>query len=1055
MDSDQLKLAMPEEIVEKATGDARSEKVRAKAAKLRKIKPQDIGLKVLVQPAEADDIEVDIVAVHGIGANPGHTWVNRENSVNWLSDPTMLPNALPKARIMTFSYESYWFGENAIRQSLAGVATKLLRAFSEEREDCLHRPIIFIGHCFGGLVIQEAYITATLHKEDHAGISDSVVGMIFLGTPHHGIHGNSGLQTQGQIYEAIAAAKVQMEDNVLNTIAQDNDVLVNTVHNFTRSVTNLRNSAPKLFCFWEQKKCKIGRVAGIADIPPEFLVTESSGTLNGHENEALPLDHFAMNKFEDSKDTNYHSVRRQIQKMNKESKAIMKGRGLENPPIAPPWPSPRDHRPSIPAPIAREAHFAPRGDILGLIESKYGESMNVVLRGDSGNGKTHIAVEYAHKFHREHPGARVHWVNAGNAAQFELSYKRIAETLHISKERTRNANIVEVVYDTLEQDVGSQWLMVLDGLDDNAKLEVTDGSYTKTSLLDFVPKPVLARVLTTTQSKTMAMRLVKQNTKYVIDVPTLKDEDAAFLLLGEVTSDAAKKKRALEVTKELGSSAGTVTMAHLYHQIAQSSLKSYMEKVCLSPSSAKERTSTMRAWRLLYNLVKEKHTEAARLLLLIGSLDVQSIPTPFFERLELSEQIPILVQYGMVEPSADSRVLTVTDLVRRCVHTFVTEEEESNLIEEQALAVMCNKFKDEEYHTADVLLPCALSMLNFKPVSIESKRNLATLHSRVAGYYANWKRHRLAADHLERCLFLYQEDPQKNEVLIEETRQALHRERSNSELNANGDERKALVKAETLVDRIANRKRELLELEKSAGRDHPDTIRKTSDFATFQLMNGEKRGSEETIELYRRVLDWCKDKYGEDNIDTARRQYNLAIAFDDKGEYEKAAELYRSASGIVEQHLGPNSPELLRIIGNLACMHCKQGHLEEAQKAFRIVLLGQQKALGPDHPETLVTRQNIAMMLGDMGQVDAAVVELEKVMSVQVRLLGYDNPAALRTACSLAMNYGLRGSFEDAKKLYGETLEIQEKRLGETHRDTTMTRLMLAELLQQKKGTNT
>lgn len=659
--------------------------------------------------------------------------------------------------------------------------------------------------------------------------------------------------------------------------------------------------------------------------------------------------------------------------------------------------------------------------------------------------KTHVAVEYAHKFHRENPNAHVHWVNAGSAAQFELSYKRIAETLHMSREKKSNADVVEAVYDTLSQEVSTEWLMVLDGLDDKTNLSV---SYAKTSLLDFVPKPPLARILTTTRSKTIAMQMVKQTPKFVVDVPSLKDDDASFLLLGKDTTDVNKKKRAIEVANVLGGSAGTITMAHLYYQIAKITFKSYKEKVCLSPSPAKEELNTMRAWRLLYDLVKEENTEAARLLLLIGSLNVQSIPKPFFEKLTLSDLIPLLVKYGMVEPSADGRVFTVTALVRRCVRMYVIEEKEKNLIEEQALSVMCDKFKAEEYHTADVLLPCALSMLKFKPVSAESKRNLAALHSRVAQYYAHSKQHRLAVGHLEKCLSLYEKDPQKNKVLIEETRQALERERSNEKLDANGDE-KAQLKLET---RMADRKKELLEIEKSAGKDDSDAIRKASDFATFQLMHGEKRGSQETIELYQRVLDWCKDKYGEDNIDTARRQYNLAIALDDKGEYEKAATLYLSASKTVERRLGSDSPELLRIIGNLACMHCKQGNLEEAQKAFRIVLLGQQTKLGPDHPETLVTRQNIAMMLGDMGQVDAAGAELEKVLSVQTRLLGYDNPATLRTACSLAMNYGMRGSLEDAEKLFGETLEIQEKQLGKKHRDAAMTRMMSAELLQQKKG---
>lgn len=67
----------------------------------------------------------------------------------------MLPAALPKARVMTYNYASHWFGENAIKQSLSGVANKLLHSLVDERKNCMNRPIILIGHCFGGLVAQE------------------------------------------------------------------------------------------------------------------------------------------------------------------------------------------------------------------------------------------------------------------------------------------------------------------------------------------------------------------------------------------------------------------------------------------------------------------------------------------------------------------------------------------------------------------------------------------------------------------------------------------------------------------------------------------------------------------------------------------------------------------------------------------------------------------------------------------------------------------------------------------------------------------------------------
>lgn len=41
-------------------------------------------------------IASSVVAVHGIGAHPEFTW--KTNGVNWLSNPAMLPSAVPNAR---------------------------------------------------------------------------------------------------------------------------------------------------------------------------------------------------------------------------------------------------------------------------------------------------------------------------------------------------------------------------------------------------------------------------------------------------------------------------------------------------------------------------------------------------------------------------------------------------------------------------------------------------------------------------------------------------------------------------------------------------------------------------------------------------------------------------------------------------------------------------------------------------------------------------------------------------------------------------------------------
>jgi hypothetical protein len=81
-----------------------------------------------------------IVAIHGLGAHPDDSWCANAGTkesprwVNWLKDESMLPVVAPNARIMRYGYQSQWFGQEMMQQSVSSVAERLLRALKRTRK---------------------------------------------------------------------------------------------------------------------------------------------------------------------------------------------------------------------------------------------------------------------------------------------------------------------------------------------------------------------------------------------------------------------------------------------------------------------------------------------------------------------------------------------------------------------------------------------------------------------------------------------------------------------------------------------------------------------------------------------------------------------------------------------------------------------------------------------------------------------------------------------------------------------------------------------------------
>lgn len=127
----------------------------------------------------------------GTQSHAEKTWTAEDKKHNiktmWLKDEEFLPRDIPYARVLLHSYNA----NVILNPSTIGVtdqAVNLLERLRQERVDAPTRPLIFICHSLGGIIVKKALVKAK-SMSIHNDIWMSSFGIVFFATPHRGGNG--------------------------------------------------------------------------------------------------------------------------------------------------------------------------------------------------------------------------------------------------------------------------------------------------------------------------------------------------------------------------------------------------------------------------------------------------------------------------------------------------------------------------------------------------------------------------------------------------------------------------------------------------------------------------------------------------------------------------------------------------------------------------------------------------------------------------------------------------------------------------------------------------
>lgn len=218
-----------------------------------------------------------------------------------------------KARILVYGYDAnvFSFTDGVAKDKIHNHAEQLVAELSANRSKpkATERPIIFVAHSLGGLVVKRAlnYSSGIRgHKTEHLrSIFVSTYGILFLGTPHLG----SNIAEWGSRLESICGAippskMVDIQPQLVNALKTNSETLQTIDRDFIQLVSRFH-----IYFFHEGKPTKLKGAS-------KYIVNEESASPNIQDVEraSIQQDHSHMCKFENNNAPGFHLITEGIQR---------------------------------------------------------------------------------------------------------------------------------------------------------------------------------------------------------------------------------------------------------------------------------------------------------------------------------------------------------------------------------------------------------------------------------------------------------------------------------------------------------------------------------------------------------------------------------------------------------------------------------------------------------------------------------------------------------------------------------------------------------------------
>ncbi|MCJ1421269.1 hypothetical protein MMC32_007631 [Xylographa parallela] len=1063
-----------------------SEEPEKEVSALSKARRSEYGLKVL---HDVEDAQVDIIFVHGLTGDRERTWTAKGAKHPW--PQTLLPQTLPKARILTFGYDASFadwksaVSKNSVYNHAEGLLSNVANFRSGDNTNDRH--ILFVAHSLGGLVCEDVSqhnfpslskktnnILEALLMSGNSSIKylqkilECTRGIAFMGTPHTG----SDLTKWVRWVTRAPIPFLSTNKDILEPLSRGSGTLGRMEDDFCQMLAR-RNQDQKLTdiaSFYETLE-----IRGVGVIVPR-----ESAKLSLYANTPIHANHEDMTKFSSLQDEGYLSVSGQLQRWVREFGHLQ---GSISTVLYPPNPL-----------------FVGRKDILDDIDKFFKEDKQrqLALYGLGGIGKTQILLQYAHIY--KHTVRRpVFWVSAVSASRFQNHYREIAMQLKLlNRDSDAEVDVLRLVKEALEKKDCGDWLMIVDNADEKGVLFDTASGFKK-SLVSYVPENTTGSILYSTRSSAMAKRLANHTRK----VGELTKEESRTLLstnLNDITADTIAAEECTELLEELEYLPLAIAQAAAYMKCKRWSVAKYLayyrrdmsldllkheipvlgSEECDSEDDHLEERSknaVLRTFILTFRHLQDQDARAAKILSLMACYNWQNIPFELLRYIEgdscwltvsrerkipgpFAASIGTLMEFSLVTTSVDDCKYTIHRLVKLSTLYWLECQSQKSLWMDRALERLTIEYPKKGHPD-------------------KAKRALFISHiDSLLDLYPHWKI-RLRSTSVA-SIYMLDEPEQEQDfyclplylVLGFCRTLCLCAEFLLGEAQYDHAERYTLLLCE-LMERHP-----CTNMETYTFTAEDDKLKVFVMYILAQIALA--KGNSATVAIarltwvaYRQTIGyWSDDYYLYNYNNIINVSYNIFNAFEGIEEipldeqlllaemmnFEVTANLgryhyrpleyeYDNINVIVKWARNRNIAVPFAVVTNIALAQRVSTQYERAEQSFRANLLRAEQEGGPRSVETLQAKTYLATMLYRKKEFDAARRLNQEVLDVRNTMFSDSHPRIIESRNIAALILHGEGKYLEAEECMNTLLNISERYLGPKNPYTLATANNLAKVL--------